>query len=73
MKDDNVFFQDYVRLYQRFIELQQEELRMSLYPVERHGFVQPIELARRIPADRRVVQHYIAAGVGNPDQVTRRC
>ena len=41
MVDDNVFFQDTVRLVQRLIELEKEDFETAIYPVERHGFVQP--------------------------------
>lgn len=41
MIDDNVFFQDTVRLVQRLIELEQENFETAIYPVEPHGFVQP--------------------------------
>jgi dipeptidyl aminopeptidase/acylaminoacyl peptidase len=39
--DDNVLASDTVRLYQRFIELHKKNFWMSLYPLERHGFVHP--------------------------------
>lgn len=41
MVDDNVHFQDMVRLSQRLIELGKEDWEMAIYPVERHGFVEP--------------------------------
>ncbi|WP_171045661.1 S9 family peptidase [Pseudoalteromonas rubra] len=41
MIDDNVFFQDVVRLVQRLIELEKENFETAIYPVEPHGFVQP--------------------------------
>ncbi|HEX6861674.1 MAG TPA: prolyl oligopeptidase family serine peptidase [Thermoanaerobaculia bacterium] len=41
MLDDNVFFQDTVRLVQRLIELEKQDFETALYPVERHGFVRP--------------------------------
>ena len=37
--DDNVLAQDSIRLYQRFIELHKKNFWISLYPLERHGFV----------------------------------
>ncbi|MEI7035281.1 S9 family peptidase [Fulvimonas yonginensis] len=37
--DDNVLAEDSIRLYQRFIELHKKNFWMSLYPMERHGFV----------------------------------
>jgi dipeptidyl aminopeptidase/acylaminoacyl peptidase len=39
MIDDNVLAEDSIRLYQRFIELHKKNFWMSLYPLERHGFV----------------------------------
>jgi len=41
MIDDNVFFQDTVRLVQRLIELEKQNFETAIYPVEPHGFVQP--------------------------------
>lgn len=39
MLDDNVFFQDSVRLVQRLIELKKTRLfNIAIYPMERHGF-----------------------------------
>ncbi|WP_108424875.1 prolyl oligopeptidase family serine peptidase [Flagellimonas amoyensis] len=40
MVDDNVHFQDMVRLSQKLIELGKENWEMAVYPVERHGFVE---------------------------------
>ena len=39
--DDNVFFQDSVRMVQRLIELEKPTFEMAIYPVEPHGFRQP--------------------------------
>lgn len=41
MVDNNVFFQDSVRLVQRLIELEKTDFETAIYPVEPHGFVQP--------------------------------
>jgi dipeptidyl aminopeptidase/acylaminoacyl peptidase len=38
MVDDNVQFQDVVRLSQRFIELGKKDWELAVYPVEAHGF-----------------------------------
>jgi acetyl esterase/lipase len=38
MVDDNVQFQDIVRLTQRFIELGKKDWDLAVYPVEAHGF-----------------------------------
>jgi dipeptidyl aminopeptidase/acylaminoacyl peptidase len=39
MLDDNVFYQDSVRLAQRLIELKKEHWELASYPLERHSFV----------------------------------
>ena len=41
MVDDNVQFQDIVRLTQRFIELGKENWELAVYPVEPHSFTEP--------------------------------
>ena len=41
MIDDNVFFQDSVRLAQRLIELKKDHWELAPYPLERHSFVHP--------------------------------
>ena len=41
MVDDNVQFQDIVRLTQRLIELGKENWELAVYPIEAHGFVEP--------------------------------
>ncbi|EEF27129.1 conserved hypothetical protein [Ricinus communis] len=41
MIDDNVFFQDSVRMAQRLIELKKDNWELAPYPLERHGFVHP--------------------------------
>jgi dipeptidyl aminopeptidase/acylaminoacyl peptidase len=41
MVDDNVLYQDSVRLAQRLIELGKTEWELASYPVEPHGFRQP--------------------------------
>jgi dipeptidyl aminopeptidase/acylaminoacyl peptidase len=41
MVDDNVFFQDVVRLVQRLIEQEKTDFETAIYPVEPHGFRQP--------------------------------
>ncbi len=37
--DDNVLFEDSMRLYQRLIELHKDDFAISPYPLDRHGFV----------------------------------
>jgi dipeptidyl aminopeptidase/acylaminoacyl peptidase len=39
--DDNVHFQGVVRLAQRLIELRKANWEVAMYPIERHGFVEP--------------------------------
>ena len=38
MMDDNVLFEDSVRLYQRLIELHKDDVTLAPYPLDRHGF-----------------------------------
>ena len=38
--DENVHFQDIIRLTQRLIELKKENWELAVYPVEDHGFVE---------------------------------
>ena len=40
MIDNNVHFEDIVRLTQRLIELEKENWELAVYPLERHGFVE---------------------------------
>ncbi|HTI07913.1 MAG TPA: alpha/beta fold hydrolase [Puia sp.] len=41
MVDENVHFQDIVRLTQRLIELGKNNWELAVYPLEDHGFVEP--------------------------------
>ncbi len=41
MIDDNVLFEDSVRLYQKLVELHKDDFELAGYPLERHGFVHP--------------------------------
>ena len=41
MVDDNVFFQDVVRIVQRLIEQEKQTFETAIFPVEPHGFRQP--------------------------------
>jgi len=41
MMDDNVFYQDSVRLSQRLIELKKDKWEVASYPLERHAYVHP--------------------------------
>lgn len=40
MMDDNVHFQDIIRLSQKLIELEKDNWELALYPVERHSFTE---------------------------------
>jgi dipeptidyl aminopeptidase/acylaminoacyl peptidase len=51
MQDDNVLFQDTVRLTQRLIELGKEDWWVAMYPIEPHAFQEPeswLDAMRRI-------------------------
>ena len=39
--DDNVLFEDSMRLYERLIELHKNDFTISPYPLDRHGFSNP--------------------------------
>ena len=39
--DDNVFFQDSVRMVQKLIELKNPNFEFAVYPIEPHGFREP--------------------------------
>ncbi len=39
--DDNVFFQDSVRMVQKLIELKNPNFELAVYPIEPHGFREP--------------------------------
>lgn len=41
MADDNVHFQDIVRLSQRLIDLGKDNWELAVYPLEKHSFVEP--------------------------------
>ncbi len=41
MMDDNVFYQDSVRLAQRLIEMKKHNWELASYPLERHGYQHP--------------------------------
>lgn len=41
MVDDNVHFQDIVRVTQRLIELEKDNWELAVYPVEKHSFTEP--------------------------------
>ncbi|QOC21698.1 prolyl oligopeptidase family serine peptidase [Wenzhouxiangella sp. AB-CW3] len=39
--DDNVFYQDVVRLAQRLLDLEKDNWELATYPLERHAFTRP--------------------------------
>jgi dipeptidyl aminopeptidase/acylaminoacyl peptidase len=41
MLDDNVFYQDVVRLAQRLLDLEKDNWELASYPLERHAFASP--------------------------------
>jgi dipeptidyl aminopeptidase/acylaminoacyl peptidase len=41
MLDDNVFYQDVVRLAQRLLDLEKDNWELATYPLERHAFQRP--------------------------------
>ncbi len=41
MLDDNVFYQDVVRLAQRLLDLEKDNWELASYPLERHAFTRP--------------------------------
>ena len=57
MQDDNVFFQDTVRMVQRLIELKKENFETAIYPVESHAFRQP---ASWLDEYRRILKLFAA-------------
>ena len=46
MIDDNVLFEDSVRLYQKLIELHKDDFELSGYPLDRHGFTHGVPRRR---------------------------
>jgi dipeptidyl aminopeptidase/acylaminoacyl peptidase len=69
MVDQNVHFQDIVRLTQRLIELGKTNWELAVYPVEDHGFVRPSSWAdeyRRIfELFERTIAHPRDAALGH--------
>jgi dipeptidyl aminopeptidase/acylaminoacyl peptidase len=68
VQDDNVHFQDSVRLAQRLMELRKDNWDLIPYPVEPHGFQQDYsrldELRRRVKLFDRVLKGPRQASVG---------
>ena len=59
MVDDNVHFQDVVRLSQRLIELRKDNWEMAAFPVERHGFVEPSSWTDEYKRIFRLFEEYL--------------
>jgi dipeptidyl aminopeptidase/acylaminoacyl peptidase len=62
MQDDNVFFQDNVRLVQRLIELKKQNFEMAVYPVEPHGFKQPTSWLDEYRRIFKLMETYVREG-----------
>jgi dipeptidyl aminopeptidase/acylaminoacyl peptidase len=60
MVDENVHFQDIVRLTQRLIELGKNNWELAVYPVEDHGFVEPSSWTDEYKRIFRLFQTYLA-------------
>ncbi|WP_417348504.1 prolyl oligopeptidase family serine peptidase [Ferrimonas sp.] len=65
--DDNVFFQDSVRLVQRLIELEKPMFETAIYPVEPHGFRQPSSWLDEYRRIYRLFEENLNPGQGNTD------
>jgi dipeptidyl aminopeptidase/acylaminoacyl peptidase len=62
MQDDNVFFQDNVRLVQRLIELGKQNFEMAVYPVEPHGFRRPSSWLDEYRRIFKLMETYVREG-----------
>jgi dipeptidyl aminopeptidase/acylaminoacyl peptidase len=62
MEDDNVFFQDNVRLVQRLIELRKQNFELAVYPVEAHGFKQPTSWLDEYRRIFKLMERYVREG-----------
>lgn len=60
MLDDNVFFQDTVRLVQKLIELEKTDWEVAIYPVEPHGFRTPSSWLDEYRRIYRLFQEHLA-------------
>ncbi len=65
MQDDNVFFQDSVRLVQRLIELEKENWEIAIYPIEPHGFREPSSWLDEYRRIYRIVDETIGKAATN--------
>lgn len=59
MVDENVHFQDIVRLTQRLIELGKNNWELAVYPVEDHGFVEPSSWTDEYKRIFRLFENYL--------------
>jgi dipeptidyl aminopeptidase/acylaminoacyl peptidase len=59
MVDDNVQFQDIVRITQRLIELGKENWELAVYPVESHGFTEPSSWIDEYKRIFRLFENYL--------------
>jgi dipeptidyl aminopeptidase/acylaminoacyl peptidase len=55
MVDDNVQFQDVIRLAERLIELEKENWELAVFPVEPHSFKEPTSWGNEY---RRIFKHF---------------
>jgi dipeptidyl aminopeptidase/acylaminoacyl peptidase len=62
MQDDNVFFQDNVRMVQRLIELKKQSFELAVYPVEAHGFQQPSSWLDEYRRIFKLMETYVREG-----------
>jgi dipeptidyl aminopeptidase/acylaminoacyl peptidase len=62
MQDDNVFFQDNVRMVQRLIELKKQNFEMAVYPVEPHGFKEPTSWLDEYRRIFKLMETYVREG-----------
>ena len=56
MVDNNVQFQDIVRLTQAFHRIRKKDWDLAVFPVESHGFYGNLFLGRRIQKDFKFIQ-----------------
>jgi dipeptidyl aminopeptidase/acylaminoacyl peptidase len=60
--DNNVLFQDSVRLAQRLIELRKENWELAVYPVESHGFTEATSWADEYRRILKLFEENLRAG-----------
>jgi len=62
MQDDNVFFQDNVRMVQRLIELKKQNFELAVYPIEPHGFREPTSWLDEYRRIFKLMETYVREG-----------